>query len=122
MPASSATSSEADSRHEAGNRGIEHAGPASISLAISEAAPSFEPSRAVFSAEFLRDLGLMNSFDAKTSDGAKMRRDRLCDELGLGVSTGGALVKMLNRFFTMEKVMEIHQRLNSIDNPLKKDH
>ncbi len=35
--------------------------------------------------------------------GAKLRRQRLCDELGIGRCTGGSLVTVLNRFVSKER-------------------
>ncbi|KAG1656261.1 hypothetical protein FOA52_011909 [Chlamydomonas sp. UWO 241] len=105
VPVAAATSVVDNSRHEAGNAGVEYAAPAAIAAAIKSARPTYPPGRAVFCQEKLERWGLVNSFDAKLTNGAKRRRELFGNALGVGTNSGSSLVKILNRFFSEEEAL-----------------
>jgi len=86
-------------RHEVGSTGVENASPDTILASLRAAVASYPNSRAEFKLHELHARGLVNSFDAKPSPGAKLRRKLVCDRLGIDNCTGGSLLTMLNRFF-----------------------
>lgn len=48
-------------------------------------------------------VSMVRLFFDMQGTGAKLRRQLLCDALGIDNCTGGALVTMLNRFFTRDQ-------------------
>ncbi|GAX85184.1 hypothetical protein CEUSTIGMA_g12602.t1 [Chlamydomonas eustigma] len=105
LPVLEAISTQANRRHEAGNVGVENAGPEAIRACIFAATPSFEATRKEFDQSFLVEQGLVNAWDGIQAPGAKLRRQILCNSLGIGPCTGGSLLTVLNRYFTKELVL-----------------
>ncbi len=100
------------SRHEAGNVGVEYADPAAIREGLASARCSHGADRKEFGMEDLMAWGLVNTFDAVHTNGAKLRRERFGDLLGIGLCTGKTLVRNLNLYFSRREVEEALGRLD----------
>ncbi|KAL6756953.1 hypothetical protein V8C86DRAFT_2612356 [Haematococcus lacustris] len=100
LPASLAVSTTANSRHDIGSIGVENASSAAILASLQSASPSYPATRKEFSAQELQERGFVNSFDAKQTNGAKLRRRLLCAALGIDDCTGGSLITTCNRYFS----------------------
>lgn len=93
--------------HDVGNRGVENAAAEAIAVALGDSVfRSFGAGREEFTPEWAQSAGLMNAWDEGPGAGAAARRRQLCAALGLGHCSGAQLLAALNRYFTMEQVVD----------------
>ena len=90
--------------HKLGNPGIEHAYARDVAKALSLASTQ-EPGRSEFCREDLEEWEMLNGWDGVQVQHAALRREILCNALGVGKMDGGKLVKVLNTYgFSHEQV------------------
>lgn len=99
MPVSHAVAPAATDHHVFANVGVEHATARSIFGALSRA-KLFDPRQAsprTFEEEWLKQHGLVQAHDAGVGNNIAMRRQIVCNALGLASKDGRAMLKALNR-------------------------
>lgn len=95
LPASRAVSGNASANHEEGNVGIEHAHEADIAMALHIAQP-YNAQGIEFCYNDLENWELVNSWDDRSIKHAALRREIVCNALGLAKMDGKRLVRALN--------------------------
>lgn len=104
LPVSRAILSDKSKNHTLGNVGVEHAYARDVAKAIS-LANAREPGRSEFCREDLEEWEMVNGWDGAVVKHATLRREIVCNALGLGKMDGGKLVKALNVYgFSHEQV------------------
>lgn len=95
LPLSRAVLTSSTKYHSLGNPGIEHAHARDVAKAVSLATERV-PGRIEFCREDLEDWEMVNSWDEAGVKHAALRREILCNALGVGKMDGGKLLKVLN--------------------------
>ena len=104
LPVSRAVLCTKTKYHQLGNPGVEHAYAKDVAKAISLASAQ-TPGRSEFSREDLEEWEMLNGWDGAEVQHAALRREILCNTLGVGKMDGGKLVKVLNTYgFPHEQV------------------
>lgn len=104
LPLSRAVLSHKSKNHQLGNPGIEHAYARDVAKAVSLATARV-PGRSEFCREDLEEWEMVNGWDGAAIQHAALRREILCNALGVGKMDGGKLLKTLNVYgFSHEQV------------------
>lgn len=112
IPADQARSYHATTHHDVGNLGVEHAPPAAIADALGWVRFSYGGAREAFSFQDLVDWGLANEAVGPARDPmAPVCRAAVCSALGLGECSGSQLLAALNRYFSVEEVRDVVDRV-----------
>lgn len=107
LPVSRAIAGHSTDNHGAGNVGIEHAQEADIAVALRNAQP-YEAHAETYCREDLEEWELVNSWEEAPTRHAALRREIVCNALGLARMDGNKLVKALNHYsFPREQVRRI---------------
>jgi 5S rRNA maturation endonuclease (ribonuclease M5) len=114
LPVSCAVAGSATANHDFANAGIEHATPSDIVASLLQARlyrPKSGKDR-IFDRPMLRSWGLVNPFDADAAgeriEHAALRREILCNALGLARMDGRRLLSALNMYsFTTSEVRAV---------------
>eukprot|EP00892_Ulva_mutabilis_P011744 jgi/Ulvmu1/8942/UM005_0033.1 len=118
LPVSRAIAGAATENHEAGNVGIEHAWDRDVAVALAHAQP-YDAHAATYCRGDLEEWELVNSWDDTVTKHAALRREIVCNALGLARMDGNKLVKALNHYCfqraQVERVLEFaDMRLPSV--------
>jgi 5S rRNA maturation endonuclease (ribonuclease M5) len=97
LPVSRAVLYQDTEFHTLGNVGVEYAHERDVAKALSLARPR-TAGEGSFSHLDLEDWELLNQWDDVTTQNAALRRELVCNSLGLGKMDGGKLVKALNAY------------------------
>lgn len=104
LPVSRAVAGHSTDNHEAGNVGIEHAREADIAMALRVAQP-YNARREEFCREDLNSWQLVNAWDKSTMKHAALRREIVCNALGLARMDAKKFVRAMNHYsFPRENV------------------
>lgn len=110
LPVSRAVAGDATDNHEAGNVGIEHAREADIATALRMARP-YDLHGSEFCGEDLESWELVNAWDQCTVKHAALRREIVCNALGLARMDGKKLIKALNHYSFPRNNVRLHHQI-----------